>query len=255
MPERAENNQISSSSFSFFSGVWRGWAEMVGGWFREQGGRVMQFNKNQAFIFLFYSLDHKLTMIRTEQIIGLKGLCRHLYFFSYSQVRVNHKIQEIQNPRDQPHTQRKREWHIQHLHAFQIQDQSLDSAPPSPSSPNNRSHIIPSRLTRSILHPPSSAGFLTTHISLCPSVPPVLPPVPNAPASPRPASSCASSRIPKSIQDSPTQHTEYHLPPQQKKSKRKTKPGPGEKRLLISCTATNAAATRGGGYVPRRDRC
>ena len=203
----------------------------------------MQFNKNQAFIFLFYSLDHRLTMIRTEQIIGLKGLCRHLYFFSYSQVRVNHKIQEIQNPRDQPHTHTEREAHPTPPH--------IPNSGPEPRQcsplPNNRSHIIPSRLTRSILHPPSSsAGFLTTHISLTFILPPVLPPVPNAPTSPRLTPSCASSRIPKSIQDSPTRHTEYHLPsPPQKKTKEKQNRGRAKKRLLISCAATNAAATRG----------
>ena len=131
----------------------------------------MQFNKNQAFIFLFYSLDHRLTMIRTEQIIGLKGLCRHLYFFSYSQVRVNHKIQEIQNPRDQPHTHREREAHPAPPH---IPNSGPESRQCSPPLPNNRSHIIPSRLTRSILHPPQQDfSQLTSH---SPSLPPARPP-------------------------------------------------------------------------------
>lgn len=121
----------------------------------------------------------------------------------------------------------------------------------SPLSPNNRSHIIPSRLTRSILHPPSSsAGFLTTHISL--SVP-----------SSRPSSRPCPTRLPRRVPPRHARHPESRKasktarpdipsttsPPPQKKTKEKQNRGREKKRLLISCAATNAAATRGGGVA------
>lgn len=91
----------------------------------------MQFNRNQAFfIVLFYSLDRKLTMIRTEQVLGLKELCRHLYFFSCSKARVNHKIQ-IPNPRhNRTHTQRERERGTSNISTFQIQTRVSTALPP-----------------------------------------------------------------------------------------------------------------------------
>ena len=102
-----------------------------------------------------YSLDHKQTVIWTEQILELQELYRHLYFFSYSKARVNLKIQETKAKRPAAHCERERQ-------IKRLQDQSLDSAPPSPSSLSPKyplSHnLLPSHcaITHSILHPPSS---------------------------------------------------------------------------------------------------
>ena len=97
MPERVDK-QINFVIIIFIllgsvAGIgWDGWA----GSFGNRGGRV---NRNRAFfIFLFYSLDHKQAMIRTEQILGLKELLG-IYLFSCSKVRVNLKIHETKSKR------------------------------------------------------------------------------------------------------------------------------------------------------------
>jgi hypothetical protein len=208
----------------------------------------MQFNKNQAFIFLFYSLDHKLTMIRTEQIIGLKGLCRRLYFFSYSQVRVNHKIQEIQNPRDQPHTERQRGTSNISTHSkFRTRVSTV-----LPPLPNNRSHIIPSRLTRSILHPPQQDfSQLTSH----------------SPPSSRPSSRSCPTHLPRRVPPRHARHPESRKasktarpdipnttspPPPTKKKQKKNKTGAGRKTSAdILCRDERRSHTGGeeGGWL------
>ena len=185
-----------------------------------------------------------------------------------------------QNPRDQPHTQREGEKrHIKHLHTFQIQDRSLDSAPPPPlpSPPNNRSHIISSRLTAPYpLHPQSSILLRISHNShltlhphpTTPTHTSLLPARPARAPAPRLTS---PRRIPPRHARHPESEPDKHprrpdipnTPPPPRNtqpprptppSPRKKKPGPGEKKesLLIPCAATRTPQPhgRGGG-----DRC
>ena len=184
-----------------------------------------------------------------------------------------------QNPRDQPHRGREKGTSNISTHSkFRIGASTVLPPPSSLSPKQPLSHnLLPSHCAiptpSSILHPPSSSGFLTTHISLSipilphlhtpPSFPPA-PPVPPHLASPRRAASRPVMRVipnpnPISIQDGPTYRIPHlphttpnpHDPPPLRQENKK--PGPGEKKksLLIPCAATRTQPHgRGGG-----DRC